>query len=130
MQTLMLMCYFSSVERLVSLTIYLVLELVSCLFLQILGLRFGLIGIFCLAFLFLPVARGSILLRFIDIPFEHATKYHVWLGHLTMLLFTIHGLLYIVAWTIEGRLLSEVSANAVHLIIFVVDRPLAVKIRG
>lgn len=80
----------------------------SCLFLEILGLRFGLIGMFCLAFLFLPVARGSVLLRFIDIPFEHATRYHVWLGHLTMLLFTIHGLLYVVAWTIEGRLLHEI----------------------
>lgn len=64
---------------------------------------------FCLAFLFLPVARGSVLLRLIDIPFEHATRYHVWLGHLTMLLFTLHGLFYVIAWQIEGNLLGEVS---------------------
>ncbi|KAL6183959.1 hypothetical protein ACLB2K_045367 [Fragaria x ananassa] len=57
--------------------------------------------------------RGSVLLRLINIPFEHATKYHVWLGHLTMLLFTVHGLLYLVAWTIEGRLLQQVSAHAI-----------------
>lgn len=75
------------------------------------GLRLGSIGIFCLAFLFLPVARGSVLLRLIDIPFEHATKYHVWLGHLTMVLFTLHGLLYVIAWAMEGRLLEMASVN-------------------
>ena len=80
-----------------------------------LGLRFGTIGLDCLAFLFLPVARGSVLLRLIDIPFEQATRYHVWLGHLTMLLFTLHGLFYAIAWTIEGHILDEVSANGVIL---------------
>lgn len=57
--------------------------------------------------MFLPVARGSVLLRFINIPFEHATRYHVWLGHLTMVLFTLHGLLYIVGWAMEGNLLQK-----------------------
>jgi hypothetical protein len=93
-------------------------EIFSCLILEFLGLRFGSIGLYCLAFLFLPVARGSVLLRLIDIPFEHATRYHVWLGHLTMMLFTLHGLFYIIAWTIEGDLLQEVSANGV--VIFLV----------
>ncbi|KAL7001871.1 Ferric reduction oxidase 7, chloroplastic, variant 3 [Sarracenia purpurea var. burkii] len=81
----------------------------SYLMLELTGLRFGLIGLFCLAFLFLPISRGSILLRLIDIPFEHATRYHVWLGHLTMLIFTLHGLFYIIAWAVQGRLLREVS---------------------
>lgn len=78
------------------------------LMLELTGLRFGLIGLFCLAFLFLPIARGSVLLQLIDIPFEHATRYHVWLGHLTMALFTLHGLFYIVAWAMQGRLLEEI----------------------
>ncbi|KAL0364938.1 UNVERIFIED_CONTAM: Ferric reduction oxidase 7, chloroplastic [Sesamum angustifolium] len=83
-------------------------ELVSCiLMLELAGLRLGMIGLFCTAFLFLPVARGSVLLRLIDIPFEHATRYHVWLGHLTMLLFTLHGLFYVIGWGIEGRLARE-----------------------
>jgi hypothetical protein len=87
--------------------------------LEVLGLRFGSIGLYCLAFLFLPVARGSVLLRLIDIPVEHATRYHVWLGHLTMLLFTLHGLFYVIAWAIEGNLLQEVSAiNAVILFLY------------
>ncbi|XVF83362.1 hypothetical protein PTKIN_Ptkin16aG0480100 [Pterospermum kingtungense] len=75
--------------------------------LELTGLRFGMIGLLCLAFLFLPVSRGSVLLRLIDIPFEHATKYHVWLGHLTMVVFTLHGLFYVIAWAIEGTLIKE-----------------------
>ncbi|KAF5184754.1 Ferric reduction oxidase [Thalictrum thalictroides] len=55
----------------------------------------------------LSVARGSFLLRLIDIPFEHATRYHVWLGHLTMLMFTLHGLFYLWAWKMDGRLLHK-----------------------
>ncbi|KAG6408643.1 hypothetical protein SASPL_131661 [Salvia splendens] len=74
---------------------------------ELIGLRLGVIGLFCVALLFLPVARGSLLLRLIDIPFEHAARYHVWLGHLTMVLFTLHGLFYAIAWTIEGRLLDQ-----------------------
>ncbi|XP_022765290.1 ferric reduction oxidase 7, chloroplastic-like [Durio zibethinus] len=77
------------------------------LILELTGLRFGMIGLLCLAFLFLPVARGSLLLRLIDIPFEHATRYHVWLGHLTMMLFTLHGLFYVIAWAIRGTLVKE-----------------------
>ncbi|KAF5733131.1 putative ferric-chelate reductase [Tripterygium wilfordii] len=72
------------------------------------GLGFGSVGQFCLAFLFLPISRGSILLRLIDIPFEHATKYHVWLGHLTILLFTLHGLFYLIGWAMEGNLLRKI----------------------
>lgn len=82
----------------------------SILMLELVGLRLGLIGLFCLAFLFLPIARGSVLLRLVDIPFEHATKYHVWLGHLTMALFTFHGLFYIIAWSMQGNLLQEIRA--------------------
>uniref|UniRef100_A0A0E0H1D6 ferric-chelate reductase (NADH) n=1 Tax=Oryza nivara TaxID=4536 RepID=A0A0E0H1D6_ORYNI len=82
----------------------------SELLLYIIGLRFGSVGLFCMAFLFLPVSRGSVLLRLIDIPFEHATRYHVWLGHLTMALFTLHGLCYVIAWSLEGNLLGELAA--------------------
>ncbi|XP_048128932.1 ferric reduction oxidase 7, chloroplastic-like [Rhodamnia argentea] len=72
------------------------------------GLRFGTIGIYCLAFLFLPISRGSVLLSIIDVPFEQATRYHVWLGHLTMFLFTLHGLCFVIAWALEGQLLDEI----------------------
>ncbi|XP_073126651.1 ferric reduction oxidase 7, chloroplastic-like [Henckelia pumila] len=71
------------------------------------GRRLGLIGLFCLTFLFLPVARGSILLRLIDIPFEQATRYHVWLGHLTMFLFSLHGIFYVIGWAIDRHLIHK-----------------------
>ncbi|KAL5675876.1 hypothetical protein ACJX0J_012007, partial [Zea mays] len=79
----------------------------SELILDVIGLRLGAVGLFCMLFLFLPVARGSVLLRLIDIPFEHATRYHVWLGHLTMALFTLHGLFYVISWSMQGRLREE-----------------------
>ncbi|GJN27498.1 hypothetical protein PR202_gb15528 [Eleusine coracana subsp. coracana] len=79
----------------------------SELILEVIGLRLGSVGLFCMLFLFLPVARGSVLLRLIDIPFEHATRYHVWLGHLTMALFTLHGLFYVIAWSMEGCLIEK-----------------------
>ncbi|XP_058089935.1 ferric reduction oxidase 6-like isoform X1 [Magnolia sinica] len=67
----------------------------------------GTIGMYCLAFLFLPIARGSVLLRLIDVPFEQATRYHIWLGHVTMAVFTLHGIFYIVAWAMQGQILHE-----------------------
>jgi len=85
------------------------LILFSIFMIKIMGLRTGAIGLMCLAFLFVPVSRGSVLLRYIDIPFGHATRYHVWLGHLTMVMFTIHGLLYVIAWAMEGLLVQKVS---------------------
>lgn len=84
------------------------------------GARLGLIGLFCLSLLFLPISRGSIFLRLIDIPFEHATRYHVWLGHLTMVLFTLHGLAYVIAWAMEGRLIEQVSIFSLHIIVYTI----------
>ncbi|CAM8904071.1 unnamed protein product [Rhodiola kirilowii] len=40
-------------------------------------------------------------------PIEHATKYHVWLGHLTMAIFTLHGIAYVAAWAMQGHLIKE-----------------------
>ncbi|XP_071731267.1 ferric reduction oxidase 7, chloroplastic-like isoform X2 [Rutidosis leptorrhynchoides] len=71
------------------------------------GLRFGSVGLICIVFMFLPVARGSILLRLTNIPFELATRYHIWLGHLTLTLFTLHGLCYVYAWILEDRLVAQ-----------------------
>ncbi|XP_078434582.1 ferric reduction oxidase 7, chloroplastic-like [Wolffia australiana] len=75
--------------------------------LEFLGAEVGLMGAICTTFLFLPVARGSILLRLIDIPFEHAARYHVWLGHLTMAVFSLHGVFFIVSWTMQGNLVEK-----------------------
>jgi ferric-chelate reductase len=70
------------------------------------GFRLGFIGLVCLNLLFLPVSRGSVILRVLDIPFEHAIKYHVWLGNFVMTIFTLHGLSYCIAWFSEGCLIK------------------------
>ncbi|KAL2649564.1 hypothetical protein R1flu_017692 [Riccia fluitans] len=79
-----------------------------------LGGRLGFVGVICLGLLFIPVSRGSVLLRITDIPFEHAAKYHVWLGHFTMVLFTLHGLLFLGPWYFEGRLVEMMLSWKVH----------------
>lgn len=58
----------------------------------------GLVGNICLAFLFFPVTRGSSVLRLIGLTSESSIKYHIWLGHIVMTLFTAHGLCYIIFW--------------------------------
>ncbi|CAN1259585.1 Ferric reduction oxidase 7, chloroplastic [Linum perenne] len=105
--------YLYTVKNLALLSTYtlthtLTLPQFSMYLMELTGLRLGMIGMFCLAFLFLPISRGSMLLRIIDIPVEHATRYHVWLGHVTMVLFTLHGLFYVVAWAVQGKLLQEI----------------------
>lgn len=49
---------------------------------------------FMITLLFIPVTRGSPILRLIDVPFEHAVRYHRWLGQLTMILATAHAAIY------------------------------------
>lgn len=62
------------------------------------AVRLGLAGDICLAFLFYPVARGSSLLAAVGLTSESSIKYHIWLGHLVMTLFTCHGLCYVIYW--------------------------------
>uniref|UniRef100_A0ACD5UDX0 Uncharacterized protein n=1 Tax=Avena sativa TaxID=4498 RepID=A0ACD5UDX0_AVESA len=60
--------------------------------------RLGTAGSLCVALLFVPVARGSSLLPLVGLTSEASVKYHVWLGHLAMVIFTAHGLCYISFW--------------------------------
>lgn len=62
------------------------------------ALMVGLVGNICLAFLFFPVSRGSSVLRLVGLTSEASIKYHIWLGHMVMGLFTAHGLCYIIFW--------------------------------
>ncbi|KAE8733307.1 Ferric reduction oxidase 2 [Hibiscus syriacus] len=61
-------------------------------------------GNVCLAFLFYPVARGSSVLPVWGLTSEGSIKYHIWLGHLTMVLFTAHGVCFIVFWAAIGKI--------------------------
>ncbi|XP_012090729.2 ferric reduction oxidase 2-like [Jatropha curcas] len=68
------------------------------------GLSLGLVGNVCLAFLFFPVTRGSSILQFIGLTSEASIKYHIWLGHTTLAIFTAHGLCYLVFWAKTNQL--------------------------
>ncbi|KAF3950616.1 hypothetical protein CMV_023652, partial [Castanea mollissima] len=62
------------------------------------ALMLGLVGSICLAFLFFPITRGSSVLQLIGLTSEASVKYHIWLGHIVMTIFTAHGLGYILFW--------------------------------
>ncbi|XP_057979341.1 ferric reduction oxidase 2-like [Malania oleifera] len=71
------------------------------------SLLLGSVGNVCLAVLFFPVTRGSSVLPLFGLTSEGSIKYHIWVGHITMILFTAHGLGYIYVWAATHRL-SEV----------------------
>ncbi|KAI7758408.1 hypothetical protein M8C21_013096 [Ambrosia artemisiifolia] len=67
------------------------------------SLRFGVIGNLCLVFLFFPVTRGSSILSLFGLTSEASIKYHIWLGHIAMTLFTSHGVCYIIYWIVTKK---------------------------
>lgn len=73
------------------------------------AIRIGLVGNCCLAFLFIPVVRGSSLLPVIGLTSESSIKYHIWLGHMLMTLFTAHGLCFIIYWASMHEISQMVS---------------------
>ncbi|BBN00036.1 ferric-chelate reductase [Marchantia polymorpha subsp. ruderalis] len=48
------------------------------------------------ALLWIPVTRGSPLLRVIRLPWEHAVRYHIWLAQIALSLFAAHAATFIV----------------------------------
>ncbi|XVE64268.1 hypothetical protein DITRI_Ditri07aG0087100 [Diplodiscus trichospermus] len=75
--------------------------------LEMSGLTLGLVGNICLAFLFFPVTRGSSVLPLVGLTSEATIKYHIWLGHIAMIMFTAHGLCYLIFWA-KTEQISEV----------------------
>ncbi|KAK8916359.1 Ferric reduction oxidase 2 [Platanthera zijinensis] len=68
------------------------------------GVYLGLAGNICIAFLFFPVTRMSSLLPLIGLTSESSIKYHIWLGHLALTLFSAHGLCFIVSWASSDQI--------------------------
>ncbi|XP_031483417.1 ferric reduction oxidase 2-like [Nymphaea colorata] len=64
----------------------------------------GIVGVLCAAFLFIPVSRGSVLLKLAGLTFEESVKYHIWLGHIVMTILTVHGTCFIIIWTCSNEL--------------------------
>ncbi|KAE9595483.1 putative ferric-chelate reductase (NADH) [Lupinus albus] len=72
------------------------------------AVRVALLGNICLTFLFFPVARGSSLLPFFGLTSEGSIKYHIWLGHIVMTLFTTHGICRTTFWAVTNQI-SQVN---------------------
>ncbi|XP_047336404.1 ferric reduction oxidase 5-like isoform X2 [Impatiens glandulifera] len=68
------------------------------------SLMLGYTGNICWAFLFFPVTRGSSILPMIGLTSESSIKYHIWIGHISNLLFTLHTIGYIVYWGITNQM--------------------------
>lgn len=73
------------------------------------GTRLGYIGNLCLVVLFLPVTRGLDLLQLIGVHFEISVKYHIWIGNMMMVIYTLHGLLFAIVWGSRNSLLKELT---------------------
>ncbi|XP_058743967.1 ferric reduction oxidase 2-like [Vicia villosa] len=72
--------------------------------LESVGIRLGLVGNICLVFLFFPVARGTSVLPMFGLTSEGGIKYHIWLGHVLMTIFTAHGVCYIIYWVATNQI--------------------------
>ncbi|KAH6756453.1 ferric reduction oxidase 2 [Perilla frutescens var. hirtella] len=77
--------------------------------LEMAALRLGLVGNIVLSLLFFPVTRGSSVLPLMGITSEGSIKYHIWLGHIVMALFTAHGFSYIIYWAATRQLSQMVK---------------------
>lgn len=78
--------------------------------LRSISLRLGYIGNISWAFLFFPVTRGSSILPLVGLTSESSIKYHIWLGHLSMVLFSAHTVGFIVYWAITHQMAQVVYA--------------------
>lgn len=68
------------------------------------SLRLGYVGNICWAFLFFPVTRGSSILPLVRLTSESSIKYHIWLGHLSMVLFSAQTIGFIIYWAMTHQM--------------------------
>ncbi|XP_059667121.1 ferric reduction oxidase 4-like [Cornus florida] len=68
------------------------------------SLRLGYVGNICWAFLFFPVTRGSSILPLVGLTSESSIKYHIWLGHLSMILFSAHSIGFFIYWAMTDQM--------------------------
>lgn len=79
------------------------------------SLRLGYIGNICWAFLFFPVTRGSSILPLVGLTSESSIKYHIWLGHLSMLLFAAHTVGFFIYWGITHQMKETVEWSKTYV---------------
>lgn len=79
------------------------------------SLRLGYIGNICWAFLFFPVTRGSSILPLFGLTSESSIKYHIWLGHLSMVLFFAHAIGFIIYWAMTNQMVEMLEWSKTYV---------------
>ncbi|XP_031275080.1 ferric reduction oxidase 4-like isoform X1 [Pistacia vera] len=79
------------------------------------SLRLGYIGNTCWAFLFFPVTRASSILPLVRLTSESSIKYHIWLGHLSNLLFVAHTVGFIIYWAMTDQMIELLEWSKTYL---------------
>ncbi|MED6107675.1 hypothetical protein PIB30_016294 [Stylosanthes scabra] len=79
------------------------------------SLRVGYIGNICWAFLFFPVTRGSSILPLVGLTSESSIKYHIWLGHLSMILFAAHTIGFFIYWAITHQMTQALEWSKTYV---------------
>ncbi|KAH7436033.1 hypothetical protein KP509_06G090300 [Ceratopteris richardii] len=73
---------------------------------------FGTISMIPFALLWVPVARGSPLLRLLGMPFQRAVRYHIWLSCIMIIFASVHGTGFIVFFLKTGQRTKIYSKHA------------------
>ena len=79
------------------------------------SLRLGYVGNICWAFLFFPVTRGSSILPLVGLTSESSIKYHIWLGHLSMILFAAHTVGFVIYWAMTNQMAAVLEITILIL---------------
>ncbi|KAL3837677.1 hypothetical protein ACJIZ3_022268 [Penstemon smallii] len=97
----------SSNDVMISFAILLELFLYCCVL--------GYIGNTCWAFLFFPVTRGSSILPLFGLTSESSIKYHIWLGHISTVLFAAHSIGFIIYWAMTNQMILMLEWSSTYL---------------
>ncbi|XP_074375515.1 ferric reduction oxidase 4-like [Apium graveolens] len=79
------------------------------------SLRLGYIGNTCWAFLFFPVTRGSSILPLVGLTSESSIKYHIWLGHLSNILFFAHSVGFFIFWAMTNQMVEAIEWSRTYV---------------
>ncbi|GIL63792.1 hypothetical protein Vafri_17790 [Volvox africanus] len=69
----------------------------------------GMVGNFDLLMLFFPLPRCNFLHWLLQSDFPGMVKYHRWLGHGTLMMYSLHGIIYMALWTKDGTLSTNMQ---------------------
>ncbi|GIL93762.1 hypothetical protein Vretimale_66 [Volvox reticuliferus] len=69
----------------------------------------GMVGNFDLLMLFFPLPRCNFLHWLLQSDFPGMVKYHRWLGHGTLMMYSLHGVIYMALWTKDGMLSTNMQ---------------------